>query len=205
MNNNPLVRIIDDDPDARSSTSFFLSVMGWEIREYQSALEFLESDDFTRPGCLVLDVRMPKMTGLELQLKLREKNCDLPIIFLSGHGDIDMAVHALKRGASDFQEKTTKPERLQAAVSRAVKDNMQLRRQMKSLEEFRKIYESLTPREKEVAVRIAKGELNKVIAYDLGISERTVKMHRSNLFRKLNVSGAVEMLAFLVKIGVADA
>lgn len=205
MNNNPLVRIIDDDPDARSSTSFFLSVMGWEIREYQSALEFLESDDFTRPGCLVLDVRMPKMTGLELQLKLREKNCDLPIIFLSGHGDIDMAVHALKRGASDFQEKTTKPERLQAAVSRAVKDNMQLRQQMKSLEEFRKIYESLTPREKEVAVRIAKGELNKVIAYDLGISERTVKMHRSNLFRKLNVSGAVEMLAFLVRIGVADA
>lgn len=205
MNNNPLVRIIDDDPDARSSTSFFLSVMGWEIREYQSALEFLESDDFTRPGCLVLDVRMPKMTGLELQLKLREKNCDLPIIFLSGHGDIDMAVHALKRGASDFQEKTTKPERLQAAVSRAVKDNMQLRRQMKSLEDFRKIYELLTPREKEVAVRIAKGELNKVIAYDLGISERTVKMHRSNLFRKLNVSGAVEMLAFLVKIGVADA
>lgn len=205
MNNNPLVRIIDDDPDARSSTSFFLSVMGWEIREYQSALEFLESDDFTRPGCLVLDVRMPKMTGLELQLKLREKNCDLPIIFLSGHGDIEMAVHALKRGASDFQEKTTKPERLQAAVSRAVKDNMQLRQQMKSLEEFRKIYESLTPREKEVAVRIAKGELNKVIAYDLGISERTVKMHRSNLFRKLNVSGAVEMLAFLVRIGVADA
>lgn len=205
MNNNPLVRIIDDDADARSATSFFLSVMGWEIREYQSAADFLENDDGTRPGCLVLDIRMPGMTGMELQLKLRERNSDLPIIFLSGHGDIDMAVHALKRGAFDFQEKNTKPERLQAAVCRAVKDHLKLREQKQTLDEFRNIYESLTPREKEVALRIAKGELNKVIAYDLGISERTVKMHRSNLFRKLNVSGAVEMLAFLGKIGVTDA
>lgn len=205
MDNNPLVRIIDDDADARSATSFFLSVMGWEIREYQSAADFLENDDGLRPGCLVLDIRMPEMTGMELQLKLREKNSDLPIIFLSGHGDIDMAVHALKRGAFDFQEKNTKPVRLQAAVCRAVKDHLKLRAQKQATEEFREIYESLTPREKEVALRIAKGELNKVIAYDLGISERTVKMHRSNIFRKLNVSGAVEMLAFLGKIGVTNA
>lgn len=108
----PLVRIVDDDADARSSSSFFLSMMGLEIKEYDSAYRFLEEDDMNRPGCIILDVRMPDMTGMELQVKLNQKDCRLPIIFLSGHGELDMAVHALKRGASDFLQKSAKPERL---------------------------------------------------------------------------------------------
>lgn len=155
--NHPLVRIIDDDADARSSTSFFLSVMGWEIKEYESAVRFLETDDLSRPGCLVLDVRMPEMTGMELQVKLNQKDCRLPIIFLSGHGDLDMAVHALKRGASDFLEKTSKPERLQAAVCKAVKESVALTESIESREKLKSVFESLTPREKEVALRVAKG------------------------------------------------
>ena len=102
----PLVRIVDDDADARSSSSFFLSMMGLEIKEYDSAYRFLEEDDMNRPGCIILDVRMPDMTGMELQVKLNQKDCRLPIIFLSGHGELDMAVHALKRGASDFLQKS---------------------------------------------------------------------------------------------------
>lgn len=94
----PLVRIIDDNAEARSSTSFFLSMMGWEIREYEDAISFLNEDYLERPGCIILDVRMPKMTGLELQVELNKRNCELPIIFLSGHGDLDMAVHALNAG-----------------------------------------------------------------------------------------------------------
>lgn len=199
----PLVRIIDDDADARSSTSFFLSVMGWEIKEYESAVHFLETDDLSRPGCLVLDVRMPEMTGMELQVKLNQKDCRLPIIFLSGHGDLDMAVHALKRGASDFLEKTSKPERLQAAVCKAVKESVALTESIESREKLKSVFASLTPREKEVALRVAKGELNKVIAYDLGISERTVKMHRSNVCAKLNVASAVELAAFLNELQVS--
>ena len=165
----PLVRIVDDDADARSSSSFFLSMMGLEIKEYESAQRFLDEDDMNRPGCIILDVRMPDMTGMELQVKLNQKNCRLPIIFLSGHGELD-----------EFESDS-------------------------EIETLRKIYDSLTPREKEVALGVSKGELNKVIGYNLGISERTVKMHRANLCTKLNVTNAVEMAAFLRKIGVLDA
>lgn len=198
----PLVRIVDDDADARSSASFFLSMMGWEIKEYESATKFLAEDDVQRPGCIVLDVRMPDMTGMELQVKLNQKNCKLPIIFLSGHGELDMAVHALKRGASDFLQKSVKPDRIQAAVKKAVEASMKEYEADSELNELRKVYESLTPREKEVVLGVARGELNKVIGYNLGISERTVKMHRANLCNKLNVDNAIEMAAFLRKIGV---
>ena len=193
----PLVRIVDDDADARSSSSFFLSMMGLEIKEYDSAYRFLEEDDMNRPGCIILDVRMPDMTGMELQVKLNQKDCRLPIIFLSGHGELDMAVHALKRGASDFPQKS--------AVKKAVTASMEEYESGNEIETLRKIYDSLTPREKEVVLGVAKGELNKVIGYNLGISERTVKMHRANLCSKLNVTSAVEMAAFLRKIGVLNA
>lgn len=195
------MRIVDDDADARASSSFFLGMMGWEIKEYESASRFLEENDPERPGCVVLDVRMPEMTGMELQVKLNQKNVRLPIIFLSGHGELDMAVHALKRGASDFLEKSAKPERLQAAVKKAVEQSLEEHKKTQAINELRAIYNSLTPREKEVAKGVAAGELNKVIGYNLGISERTVKMHRANLCAKLNVNNAVEMAAFLQKIG----
>lgn len=201
----PLVRIVDDDADARASSSFFLGMMGWEIKEYESATGFLAEDDLKRPGCVVLDVRMPDMTGMELQVKLNRENVSLPIIFLSGHGDLDMAVHALKRGASDFLEKSAKPERLQAAVKKAVDKSVEAFQKDQEVQELREIYNQLTPREKEVALGVSRGELNKVIGFNLGISERTVKMHRANLCAKLNVNNAVEMAAFLQKIGAANA
>lgn len=199
---NPLVRVIDDDAEARSSISFFLGMMDWEICEYENALEFLEKDDFSRPGCMVLDVRMPGMTGLELQVELNKRGVALPIIFLSGHGDLDMAVHALKRGADDFLEKSAKPERLQAAVAKAVKASLEAAAAEAGVRKLRAVYEELTPREKAVALEISKGLLNKVIGANLGITERTVKMHRANVFDKMQVNSAVELTKLLQRIGV---
>ena len=200
-----VVRIIDDDDSMRKSWRFLIEGEGWTTKCYSSALRFLEEDDRNELGCVVLDVRMPDMTGMELQVKLNQKDCRLPIIFLSGHGELDMAVHALKRGASDFLQKSAKPERLLAAVKKAVTASMEEYESGNEIETLRKIYDSLTPREKEVVLGVAKGELNKVIGYNLGISERTVKMHRANLCSKLNVTSAVEMAAFLRKIGVLNA
>ncbi len=201
----PLVRIIDDNAEARSSTSFFLSMMGWEIREYEDAVSFLKNDDLERPGCIILDVRMPKMTGLELQVELNKLNCDLPIIFLSGHGDLDMAVHALKRGADDFLEKSAKPERLQAAVHKAVLRSVEKSQRQAEKQKSKYLFAQLTPREKEVAILASKGMLNKLIADKMNISERTVKMHRGNLMAKLEVKTVVELSEFLKTIGVTDA
>ena len=202
---SPLVRLVDDDDAFRESQKLFLSMCGYEVRDWADPVRFLEEDDMNRPGCIILDVRMPDMTGMELQVKLNQKDCRLPIIFLSGHGELDMAVHALKRGASDFLQKSAKPERLLAAVKKAVTASMEEYESGNEIETLRKIYDSLTPREKEVVLGVAKGELNKVIGYNLGISERTVKMHRANLCSKLNVTSAVEMAAFLRKIGVLNA
>ena len=202
---SPLVRLVDDDDAFRESQKLFLSMCGYEVKDWADPVRFLEEDDMNRPGCIILDVRMLDMTGMELQVKLNQKDCRLPIIFLSGHGELDMAVHALKRGASDFLQKSAKPERLLAAVKKAVTASMEEYESGNEIETLRKIYDSLTPREKEVVLGVAKGELNKVIGYNLGISERTVKMHRANLCSKLNVTSAVEMAAFLRKIGVLNA
>ena len=188
----PLVRVIDDDDAMRRS---------WDVVTYSDALDFIASNDFQRPGCLVLDVRMPRMSGLELQDKMQELGIDLPIIFISGHGDIDMAVCTLKQGASDFLQKPVDDQRLLTAIGNAVMKNLNHRRTEMELSDFRKSLEQLTQREREVIRMVAQGMSNKQVAENLGISEKTVQVHRGSAYRKLDLHNAAEIARLLLRSG----
>lgn len=142
----PIVRIVDDDETFCMSQKMFLQAMGWFVLIYNSAKTFLEDDDPSQPGCLILDMRMPEMTGLELQTALVARGAPLPIIFLTGHGDVNMAVHALQHGAFDFLQKPVDPEKLNEVVSRAVEHSIALHEQTRSEEMIRALYDSLTAR-----------------------------------------------------------
>ena len=195
----PLVRIVDDDDDFRESQKQLLKALGWQVSDWSDAECFLSEDDFSRPGCLVLDIRMPKMTGLELQKKFVEIGCTLPIIFLTGHGDVSTAVHTMKYGAIDFLEKRNDPMILVAAVEKACKASLETAKKLLHQDEYRQTFEKLTSREKDVVILAAKGLTNKDIAATLGIGAETVKMHRANAFGKLNVQSALEAYQWLEK------
>ena len=153
------------------------------------------------PDCLLLDVRMPHMSGLELQLKLREAGCDLPIIFISGHGDIDMAVNTLKAGAIDFLQKPVDDQRLLKTIENAVSHNLAQRRGKREVTDFRNRLESLTQREREVIRMVAQGYSNKEVAREYGISEKTVQVHRGSAYRKLDLHNAAEIARLLMLTG----
>lgn len=197
----PLIRLIDDDEMVLGSESFLLRMEGWQTAQYLSAEEFLSKDDSERPGCIILDIRMPGLNGMELQSLMMEKNIDLPIIFLTGHGDIDMAVSALKKGAVDFLVKPANDERLQEAVKNAVEKNILSRQKSIEHDNMLELYEQLTEREKDIAPMVANGTANKVIAIDLDISENSVKKYRSSILEKLQVRTIVELTDFLRQIG----
>lgn len=175
-NSLSLIRIVDDDAEMRESLEFLLSTEGWKSRSYASAEAFLETDDVMVPGCLILDIRMPGLSGLQLQELLKKKDYSLPILFITAHGDITMAVEAVKNGAFDFLPKPLDDEKLLASVEKAI---------------------ALAPREREVAGLVAEGLLNKVIAERLGIAEKTVQIHRGQVCRKLKVRSAVEISRIL--------
>ena len=198
----PLVRIVDDEESVRRSASFTLRVAGFNAVTYESARDFLDRDDLRHPGCVVLDVRMPEMSGLELQQEMLRRGIDLPILFLTGHGDVGMAVSALKLGADDFCEKPIEPAKLREAVNRMTERDIAERRHAIRVEGMRAKYETLTEREKEILRRVALDQMNKQIAIDLDIQEHTVKIHRSNACKKLEVRSALEIHHFLTEIGV---
>lgn len=197
----PLIRVIDDDDAMRNSWAFLIEGEGWDVKTYADAITFLSSNDYIRPGCLLLDVRMPHMPGLELQLKLREAGCDLPIIFISGHGDIDMAVNTLKAGAIDFLQKPVDDQRLLKTIENAVSHNLAQRRGKREVTDFRNRLESLTQREREVIRMVAQGYSNKEVAREYGISEKTVQVHRGSAYRKLDLHNAAEIARLLMLTG----
>ena len=197
----PLIRVIDDDDAVRRSWAFLIESEGWDVVTYSDALDFIASNDFQRPGCLVLDVRMPRMSGLELQDKLLEIGVDLPIIFISGHGDIDMAVRTLKQGAIDFLQKPVDDQRLLNTISSAVTKNLNHRRNEMELSTFRSRLEQLTQREREVIRMVAQGMSNKLVAENLGISEKTVQEQRGSADRKLDLHNAAEIARLLLRSG----
>ena len=199
--NKPLIRIIDDDSAVRSSWSVLLSGENYECAEYSDAGTFLASADFRRPGCILLDVRMPSMSGLELQNKLKDIGCDLPIVFVSGHGDIDMAVNAVKNGAFDFIEKPPKESRLIDTIEAAVARNKAMRRDQAEVADFKSRLEQLTQREREVIRMVAQGYSNKEVAAEFGISEKTVQVHRGSAYRKLDLHNAAEIARLLLRSG----
>lgn len=190
-------RIVDDDAEMRESLEFLLSTEGWKSRSYASAEAFLETDDVMVPGCLILDIRMPGLSGLQLQELLKKKDYSLPILFITAHGDITMAVEAVKNGAFDFLPKPLDDEKLLASVEKAIALDWKRRSHHTSHTAAMKDLATLTPREREVAGLVAEGLLNKVIAERLGIAEKTVQIHRGQVCRKLKVRSAVEISRIL--------
>lgn len=196
-----LIRVIDDDDAMRRSWAFLIEGEGWEVVTYSNALAFLAANDFSRPGCLLLDVRMPRMSGLELQDALKDKGVDFPIIFISGYGDIDMAVRGLKSGAVDFLQKPVDDRKLLDAISNAVLKNLNARRADAEISSLKTKLESLTQREREVIRMVAQGASNKAVAEGLGISEKTVQVHRGSAYRKLEIHNAAEIARLLMRCG----
>ena len=201
-NKDALVRIVDDDAEQLKSLAFLLRMGGFEVMTYQSAQSFLEMDDPRKPGCLLLDHRMPGMTGMELQAELVERGSLLPVIFLSAHGDIPMAMQAVHRGAMDFLVKPAAPDVLIAAVEKAVKKSFEDLAADAGQADLAEKAATLTDRELEVARLVALGLLNKQIGDKLGISLPTVKRHRGNAAKKLGVRSAVAMAKALESTGL---
>ncbi len=196
----PLVRIVDDEEDQRQSLSMMLSMEGWETAAYASAKAFFAGDAPSRPGCLILDVRMPDVSGIEMQAMLKAREYPLPIIFLTGHADVDMAVHVLKEGAKDFLQKPVDAERLLQAVAAVVQADLDQRACPIDEADWLARVAKLTEREREVALLVAQGLLNRQIAERLGISERTVHQHRQSAYRKLDVHNVAELAPLTVLI-----
>ena len=197
-----IVHVVDDDEMARTGTARLLAAAGFEARTYASAIEFLDAVAADTPGCIILDVRMPEQSGLELQVALAERAVPLPIIFMTGHGAIPDSVRAIQRGAVDFLTKPVDGEVLLAAVSRALAQDARSRSTRAQQQTLRSRYERLTPREREVFLHLISGQLNKQVAADLQITERTIKMHRASIFQKLEVNSMAEMARLAVDLGI---
>jgi len=189
-----LVRIVDDDSDLRAAIRFLLESEGWEVADYYSAADFLLNDDPEIPGCLILDVRMPEMTGIELQGELKQHLRQIPIVFLSAHGDIEMAVKTLHEGAVDFLTKPVQEDKLVPVISRSVKLDLIKRGLSFDHEEIKERYKELTERETQIVSLLIKGLLNREIGERLGISTRTVEVHRARAFKKLQVHTISELI-----------
>lgn len=190
--------VVDDDDAMRRSLAYLFDSAGWPVESFESAHDFLERYAGHVPGCLILDVRMPLMSGLELQQTLREHGIQLPIIFLTGHGDLPMAVQAMKAGACDFLEKPCKDQVLLDAVTRAVQRSIESCRISTQSDAAQSALAALTVREREVAELMAAGKPSKVIARELGISDKTVQVHRHNTMEKLGVHSAAEVARLLM-------
>lgn len=202
MDEQPTVFIVDDDDGIREGLSLLLETVGQQCEQYSSALEFLENYDQTKSGCLVLDIRMPHMTGLDLQKKLAELGSALPIIFITGHGDIPMAVEAMRRGALDFIRKPFREQDLLDRINEALDENVSRQKRLLDRRELEDRLASLSERERQVFHCVADGKMNKVIAVDLGISERTVEVHRSQVMKKLGVRTIAQLVR--IKIQMED-
>jgi FixJ family two-component response regulator len=200
MKPKPTVFVVDDDQTMRRSIAFLAESVGWTVAAFTSAAEFLASVTPDAHGCLILDVRMPGMSGIELQRELALRRIVLPIVFVTGHGDIAMAVQALKDGALDFIEKPFKDQQLLDAIARAMREALQQRRETEELEDVRRLIAQLTPREQEVATRAARGLSNKLIARELNISDKTVQVHRGHVMEKLGVHSAAELAQVLMRV-----
>ncbi|MGH8682680.1 MAG: response regulator transcription factor [Burkholderiales bacterium] len=192
---SPIVHVVDDDDSVRTAVVRLLQAAGHEARGYASAGEFLLGrSDRDAPGCVVLDVRMPGPSGLDLQAALARLEVPLPIVFLTGHGDIPMSVRAMKAGAVDFLTKPVSREALLTAVQTALGRDAQTRAVRARVHGLRTRYEALTPREREVFAGVVAGKLNKQIAADLGTAERTVKAHRAQVMEKMQVTSVAELV-----------
>jgi FixJ family two-component response regulator len=200
---NSTVLVIDDDPDLRASVGRLLRSLGLDAQLFASIPDFLKSDPPDGPTCLVLDVRLPGQSGLDLQRELAAANRELPIIFITGHGDIPMSVQAMKGGAIEFLTKPFRDQELLDAIQLGLSRDRAGRDNQKALAALRERFESLSPREREIMVQVTHGRLSKQIAGDIGIAEATVKVHRSRLMHKMKARSLPELSRMADKLKLA--
>ncbi len=196
----PTVFIVDDDEAVRNSLCLLLKSLKLAAVAYGSAAEFLAAHDPELPGCAVLDVRMPGMSGLELQHELNRRGTILPVIFITGHGDVPMAVEAMRHGAFEFLQKPFRDQELIDCIQRAVARDLQNRAQLGERQQILARLKTLTSREEEVLGLVTQGKANKVVAADLGISQRTVEVHRAHLMEKMGASSLAQLVRMRMTI-----
>jgi RNA polymerase sigma factor (sigma-70 family) len=200
MSNDPVVRIVDDDPEIRKSLEWLFASMRQNVESYTSAQDFLDRYDPRIPGCLVLDVRMPGMSGLELQERLREMNVEIPVIIVTGHGDVPMAVRAVKNGAVDFLEKPVSEQALLDCINRAIAEDAARRRSQAERIAVEERLRRLTPRELEVCKLVVAGMSSREIAAELGIEVKTVEAHRGKIMRKTQAKSVPQLILMLLPV-----
>ncbi len=196
----PTVYVVDDDEAVRSSLKLLLKSAGVASEAFGSAQEFLAGYEASQPGCLVLDVRMPGMSGLELQHELNVRGAALPVIFITGHGDIPMAVEAMQHGAFDFLQKPFRDSDLLDRVSRALARDAESRARIRHTDRIRERLASLSPREREVLDLVTKGKAHKMVAGDLGVSQRTVEIHRAHVMQKMEAGSLAELVRMMMTV-----
>jgi len=198
------VFVVDDDSAIRYAMGLLLESVGYQCEVYGSADEFLAAVDATSPGCLVLDIRMPGMSGLELQQKLAALSSTIPIIFITGHGDVPMAVEAMQKGAIDFIQKPFRDQELLDRISYAMDTDAERRSSRQSVEKLLDKVGRLTKREREVFDLVASGKPNKIVAYELGVSQRTVEIHRARVMEKIEANSLADLVRIHLTISNLD-
>jgi len=201
----PIVFVVDDDISVRESLELLIKFAGWQPETFASARDFLERPRSTTPSCLVLDVSLPDLNGLELQKLIGSERVDMPIIFITGHGDVPMTVQAMKAGAVEFLTKPFDDEVLLSAIRHAIKRSTAVLDEQAEITTLRGNYDSLTPREQDVMRLVVAGMLNKQIGLKLGISEITVKAHRGKMMQKMRVDSVADLVKTAVRLGLAPA
>lgn len=200
----PIVFVVDDDVSVRESLEPLISFAGWQARTFASAREFLASPRVAAPSCLVLDVSLPDLNGLELQKRVASDRCCIPIIFITGYGDVPMTVQAMKAGAVEFLTKPFDDEALLTAIRNAIERSAAALDEESELTALRESYASLTPRERDVMALVVTGLLNKQIGFKLGISEITVKAHRGKVMQKMKAGSVADLVKIAIKLSAQE-
>lgn len=199
-NLQPIVFVVDDDESVRGSLRYLLRSVDLECQALASATEFLAAYDPAQPGCLVLDVRMPGMSGLELQQHLNLRGATIPLIFITGHGDIPMAVDAMQHGATDFLQKPFRDQDLIDRIQRALEKDVRTRAALEQHASIRERIATLTPRERQVLTMMTQGKANKIMAHELGLSQRTVEIHRARVMEKSGAASLAQLVRMVMDV-----